>query len=166
MTKLNEVVESMPFCGGDLLLMRRIRRWSTYDGPTGDHHHDLAVKFRLHNKERRIRSLEDLASITSNLDCIVEKWVSGHEIQFATILAPLINLGRIVSDADLYSFLEEKYGLSVSSHLPRLEETCLRFLSARITLDKGPIVFDVSLDLSSYNLKSRRILLSTKTDEG
>ena len=64
----------------------------------------------------------------------------------------MLNLGRVVLSADLYSFLQEKYGVPVSSNLPRLEGTQVRFLCGTFGQIPEPTVVDISLDSESLVL--------------
>jgi hypothetical protein len=116
------------------------------------------VWFQFQSQQRIIRNLEELGLMVSELNCTLILWVQDHETQFAQILAALLGLGRVVSSVDLFSFVEERYGLSVSQHLPRLEGDKLRFLCGQFRLDADHAISDISLDLGSLELEVRRIV--------
>ena len=150
MTRKMEIIEAMPLCGGILQLAHCGKRLTYYESTASNS--ALSVRFVFLGRRTTISSLEDLKRIRSDRNCDLRVWVKDHESVFAHILSPVLNLGRVMSSADLYSFLEEKYGVPVSSRLPRLEGAHLRFLCGNFGQADEPRVLDVSLDLESLTV--------------
>jgi hypothetical protein len=151
MTKKIEIIEAMPLCDGILQLTHRSKRLTSYESATR-HSNGLSVWFVFQGRRTTISSLKDLKRIRIDRKCDLLVWVKDHESVFAHILTPVLNLGRVVSSADLYSFLEEKYGVPVSSKLPRWEGAHVRFLCATFGQTAEPKILDVSLDLESVTM--------------
>jgi hypothetical protein len=157
-----ELLDSMALCGGRLLLLRRPARLTRYGSaaPTAG---GLQVRFEIDSQQTTVTRLDRLGSILRKIKCHVPEWIVGHEAQFAQMIAPLIKLGRVVSSVDLYSFLQDKYGISLSAHMPRLEGNRLRFICGQFDLAKPPSIVDVTIDLASFELQTASVTLANIT---
>ena len=162
MTGNNETIESMSLCGGDLKLIRRTIK-SDYYGESSNISSNLEVWFCISSEHKRIGNLQELASITLNLNCKLSDWLQGAETNFAQIIAPLLNVGRVVSSTELFSFIENKYGISVLQNLPRIEGGHLRFLCGQFRFSDEPTIADISVDTETLECDIR-LLVSPTSD--
>lgn len=160
MTGNTETIESIPLCGGDLILIRRTIALDCY-GESSSLFGNIEVGFCIGSEHKKISNLQELASITLNLNCKLIDWLQGAETSFAKIIAPLIDVGRVVSSIELFSFIENKYGVSVSQNLPRIEGKYLRFLCGKFQFADEPTIADISIDLESLEFDIQYLVSPT-----
>jgi len=89
------------------------------------------VEFRKAGRAQRIATVKDLLSVLENEGSSLASEVPKDPTGFSWVIADLLDVRRVVSDSDLWSFLPDAYGVSVEDCLPRIEGTELRFTTCR-----------------------------------
>lgn len=95
----------------------------------------------------RVVTIEELLAVLGAADPAA---LASNAEAAARIVAGMLGLGRVVSNHELYQYLEGRYGIRLSSQTPRLEGTHLKFLALKSHgLLETPELREVDIDIPS-----------------
>lgn len=150
-----EEVSSLPFCGGRLVLLRPVFPMDHYDDASPENADEgrLRVLFVTDGASEEVHALSELGSLVRRRGCRPTDDLARREADFAVVLSTLLRTGRVITDTDLYSFVEEKFDVRIADSRPRREGDELRFLAGDFRLDGNHELREVHIDLASFQAR-------------
>jgi len=142
-----EVLASVRLDGGVFELVREVEASSSYDAVSGAS--ALRARLRAEGKPIPVESFRTLAQWAAERRVDLSIEVAKLPAVFAQ-LAGAIELGlRVVELPALYDFLEDKFGIGITTEVPRVEGNSLLFVAGNFGLGQAPAIWRVTVDLTT-----------------
>lgn len=151
MTQLNtSTLERFALPGMEILLKLERVAVDHYSPSPEEERGRYWVEVTSDDGNRRVVTIEELFGLFGTVDPAA---LASDTAVAARISAVMLGLGRVVNDNELYKYLESRYGIQLSSQVPRLEGTHLKFLALKAQhLHETPGLRNVDIDIPSAHV--------------
>jgi hypothetical protein len=117
------------------------------------------VVFEKSGKRAFVKTVSQIGRLIEGEGVCVSEVLEGYASDFAKIVGLMvIGKGRVITEASLFSFLEEKSDIQITKNLPRVENGDLKFLVCHLTLKPSLEVWRVSLSLSRFTVGVEKLI--------